>query len=101
MPATFAGVPVTEIGKQVDRYIDDSPTLPTGELSLTQNPYIRSSMLIPEGVTKVNDYAFYYCPNMTGVKFPNSLISIGQYAFRYCSITGTLSIPNNVTNIGH
>lgn len=40
--------------------------------------------VIPEGVTSIGDYAFYYC-SLSSVTIPVSITSIGQFAFSYCS----------------
>ena len=36
---------------------------------------------IPEGVTKIGDYAFGYCPRLTDITLPASLTEIGEKAF--------------------
>ena len=32
-------------------------------------------------VTKINEYALYFCPAVTSVSIPNTIVSIGQYSF--------------------
>ena len=39
------------------------------------------SITIPEGVTSIGDYAFYYCPSLTSITIPASVTSIGNNAF--------------------
>lgn len=41
--------------------------------------------VIPEGITCVNEYAFYGCENLTGVTFPDSIKEVSQSAFEKCS----------------
>lgn len=55
---------------------------------------------IPDGTTKISDYAFYYCTSLTSVTIPNSVTSISKYAFYYCSGLTSIDIPNSVTSIG-
>ena len=43
-----------------------------------------TDLVIPEGVTTINDIAFYNCSTITSVTLPKSLISIGESAFSYC-----------------
>ena len=40
---------------------------------------------IPNSVTSVGDYAFYYCGGLTSITIPNSVTSIGKYAFNECT----------------
>ncbi len=40
-----------------------------------------SSFIIPNSVTSIGAYVFYYCENLTSVTIPNSVTNIGDYAF--------------------
>jgi len=44
-----------------------------------------TSFVIPDGVTSIGNYAFYYCDSITSVTIPNSVTSIGAYAFAGCT----------------
>ncbi len=55
---------------------------------------------IPNSVTNVGDYAFYYCTALTSVTIPNSVTSIGIGAFSGCSALTSVTIPDSVTSIG-
>ena len=55
---------------------------------------------IPNSVTSIGDYAFYYCDYLTNVTIPNSVISIGNYAFCGCYDLSSIDIPNSVISIG-
>ena len=59
-----------------------------------------TDLVIPSGVNKIADYAFYYCESLASVSFPNSLTSIGRASFWKCSALKAISIPNSVTEIG-
>ena len=48
-------------------------------------PYAKTDVEIPSSVTKIGDYAFYYCMNISSIDFPSSLTEIGNYAFVMCS----------------
>ena len=56
--------------------------------------------IIPDGVTYVDSYAFYYCTGLTSVTIPNSVTSIGSYAFSGCSGLTSVTISSSVTSIG-
>ena len=58
------------------------------------------SVVIPESVTTIGEYAFAYCDFLTSVSIPNSVKEIGTYAFYNCSKISLLNIPNSVTSIG-
>ena len=58
-------------------------------------------MVIPNSVTSIGDYSFYYCTGLTSVSIPNSVTSIGRDAFNYCRNLTSVTIPNSVTSIGY
>lgn len=57
-------------------------------------------MVIPDGVTSIDNHAFYNCSGLTSVIIPDGVTSIGKEAFRGCSGLTSLSIPNSVNSIG-
>ncbi len=58
-----------------------------------------TDLVIPNSVTSIGDYAFYYCSGLTSVTIPNSVTSIGSSAFRVCSSLASVTIGNSVTSI--
>ena len=54
---------------------------------------------IAEGVTTINNRAFYNCPKLKKVVLPTSLVTIGDGAFKISGLS-EISIPNGVTSIG-
>ncbi len=58
-----------------------------------------TSLDIPEGVTKISDYALS-CDSIKSVSLPESLQSIGEGAFKGNGQLSSVSIPDNVTAIG-
>ena len=56
-------------------------------------------IVIKEGVTRIGDYAFAGCKNLTSVEIPNSVKSIGVRAFVECINLPSIEIPNSVTSI--
>ena len=55
--------------------------------------------VIPEGITKINPYAFYGLERMSSVTLPNSLTKIGVRAFDGCTGLTEINIPASVTTI--
>ena len=55
---------------------------------------------IPNGVSSIEDFAFYECVGLTSVSIPDSVTNIGSYAFWHCSGLTNVTIGDNVTNIG-
>ena len=55
---------------------------------------------IPNSVTSVGQYAFYYFHDLTFISIPNSVTSIGDHAFYSCSGLTSITIPSSVTSIG-
>ena len=51
-------------------------------------------------VTKIEEYTFYYCENLTSLKIPESVTKIGYQAFYRCDGLKKIDIPNSVTKIG-
>ncbi len=58
-----------------------------------------TSVTIPDSVTSLGAYSFYYCQNMTALTIPNSVTRIGDNAFYGTGLTA-LTIPESVTSIG-
>ena len=59
-----------------------------------------TSVVIPDSVKSIGDYAFVYCFVLTSVTIGDSVTSIGDYAFRECTSLASVTIPNSVTSIG-
>ena len=58
-----------------------------------------TSVIIPNSVTTIGDYAFYVCTGLTSVIIPNSVTTIGEYAFNNCTGLTSVTIPASVTTI--
>ena len=57
-------------------------------------------VIIPEGVTEINDYAFCCWPNLTKIVLPHSVTNIGKKAFYNCLGLHTVELPPNLSSIG-
>ena len=59
-----------------------------------------TSLVIPDSVTNIGDYAFSGCRSLTDIVIPDSVTNIGDYAFWNCRSLTDIVIPDSVTNIG-
>lgn len=57
------------------------------------------SIILPSGMTKINNPGFAGCTNLASVTLPETLKTIGGNAFQGCSSLKSIIIPNSVTSI--
>lgn len=58
-----------------------------------------SDVVIPDGVTRINKYAFASYKNLKSIKFSDTVSRIDSIAFYKCINLKTIEIPNSVTSI--
>jgi len=83
IPSRIQNLPVTAIGESA--FSEDE----------VSNPI--TSVIIPNTVTKIGDFAFYD-NQLTSITFPNSVTHIGFAAF-FKNLLTSITIPNSVTHI--
>ena len=59
-----------------------------------------TSVVIPEGITKIPQYAFNNCVLLESVSLPDTLTEIETFAFYKCYKLKSITIPQSVTRIG-
>ncbi len=57
-------------------------------------------VVIPDGVTSVDDLAFSECDSLTSITIPYGVMNIGNRAFGDCVSLTSVTIPDSVTSIG-
>lgn len=57
-------------------------------------------IVIPDGVTGINDNAFADCASLTRIVIPNGVTSIGYGAFSGCAALTHIAMPDSITSIG-
>ena len=88
IPSTYKSLPVLTIG--LDRKNEDR---------FAENENIKE-LIIPDGVTKIEDYAFESCINLTTVTIPTSVTDMGRYTFSRCDKLSVATLPaEQVDNI--
>lgn len=55
---------------------------------------------IPDKVTKIGDYIFILCTQLSKITFHDNITYIGDYALANTRISGIVSLPKNLTTIG-
>ena len=79
--------------------VDNRCLIANGKL-ITFAPAGLTKYTIPDSVTEIGNYTFYYCESLTSVTIGNSVTSIGWNAFSYCTSLTSVTIPDSVTKIG-
>ena len=59
-----------------------------------------STFIIPNSVTSIGDYAFYFCTNLISVIIPSSVTSIGDSAFQDCISLTSVTFEGNIPAAG-
>lgn len=60
-----------------------------------------TSVVIPEGIKNVSDYAFLGCTGITKIELPNSVTSLGTGVFSGCSSLREIQLPPSLTKAGN
>lgn len=74
-----------------------NPLLQSHSLCLNGNEI--TELVVPNGITSLNDAVFEGWSALKSIYIPNSVTSIGAYAFRNCSGLTSIDMPNSITTI--
>jgi len=83
-------------GKGVMKF--DGDVLFLKNKTFTSNSSLKS-ITLPNSITEIGSYAFYYCTYLTNIKLPSNLTYIGLKSFQHCFMLSSITIPSKVTKI--
>ena len=101
--STFHGCnKLSEIKVDKNNKVFDSRNNCNGVIETRTNTLIVGckNTIIPNGVTGIDDFAFYGCIGLKSIIIPNSVTRIGNQAFYSCTNLTNITMPNSVTSIG-
>lgn len=64
------------------------------------NNKLARDIVVPSGITKINDYAFFGYERMKTLELSDTVTEIGNYAFYYCESLATLKTAKALKKIG-
>lgn len=109
--ASFFTYEATPLGAAITSYIGTDPIIripqkiqglavvKLGEKCFDANTTIRC-VSISDGITEIQDGAFWHCTNLYSVSIPGTVKTIGNKAFWQCSSLSSINIPEGVTSLG-
>lgn len=59
-----------------------------------------SQIIMPEGLVKIGEHAFYASQNLTSINLPSTVTEIGSYAFAQCRSLTNLSLSSSLLLLG-
>lgn len=59
-----------------------------------------TQLVLPENITRINNYAFFGFTSLTDITIPDAVTYIGDGAFTDCSSVVSVILPKNLTYIG-
>lgn len=78
--------------------VEANPLIYANRLYL--NNVLLTDVVIPEGVKRIEKYAFYGCRSLNRVSIPSGVTDIGQWAFYECISLSSVDMPSSITSIG-
>jgi len=76
------------------------PDTTSGSIDSRPNKNSIISIILPERITSIGDFAFYDCRNFYEINLPAGLLSIGNWAFGICRNLLLTELPAGITSIG-
>ena len=58
------------------------------------------SVSLPEGLTKIDSFAFDHCTSLVYINIPDSVTAIDSYGFHFCKSLKSIELPHGLQSIG-
>ncbi len=82
----------------IPKYLNGKPVITIGQEAFQGKSKVLKSVLIPDSVTSIGDYAFSFCGNLESITIPSSVTSIGKKAFSGCNNLESITVESNNAN---
>ncbi len=99
--ATIEKIEISDIGKwcEIDFKGLNANPLMKGAVLCSDNTEV-TDVIVPNGVTKISDFAFMNADSVSSIIVANTVTSIGEYSFSYCDSLESIVLPKGITSIG-
>lgn len=97
---------VTGIGTCAEKSFAIPSTSPSGDtvVAIGVDAFKDDSTLMhvdfPQGLKKIDAYAFYGCKSLRGIVLPAGIKTLGNYAFKGCVGLKEMVLPDSITSLG-
>ena len=72
-----------------------------GKIISGQEALLDGDLVMPNAMTKIQDFSYANCSELTSVTMPPALTTIGEQAFANCKALANVIIPDSAENIGY
>ena len=96
--AVLTGYTGEAVHVTVPAKLDGLPVKRIGSLAFYKGTKVES-VVLPDGVTALDENAFYYCDALVSVTIPETVTSLGERCFSWCSSLVSVNLPSGVTAI--
>ena len=95
---TTANTPWLEYRHKIKKIVIKDGVTSIGKNAFYGTYYV-TEVALPKTLTKIREYAFFYCPRLENINLPDGLEEIGSSAFTGCKFK-SIDIPDSVVKIG-
>ncbi len=107
VPSSYNGKPIISVGTLYTNFESDilieEIIIPEGITGIQQNAFYNytrlRNIILPESISRIGGYAFYNCASLVNLIIPEGVTIIEDGAFSGCSNLESLIIPSSVTTI--
>jgi hypothetical protein len=86
--------------KSIDNFIIPDGVKEIKENACNNSCNITNSIIIPDSVIKIGEYAFPYIWYVKNIRLSNNITKIENSTFNNCQALETINLPNSITSIG-